>query len=111
QQCASRLRDVDVLALPTIARVAPTVSDAQMKSGFSDIKETQAACRFTFLGNLTGLPCGQAPIGSGESGMPVGLQIIGDAYAENEVLTVLAHLERIEAASVRQPLIAASPLD
>ncbi|MEM7637737.1 MAG: amidase [Pseudomonadota bacterium] len=111
QQCASRLRDVDVLALPTTARVAPTVSDAQMKSGFSDIKETQAACRFTFLGNLTGLPCGQAPIGSGESGMPVGLQIIGDAYAENEVLTVLAHLERIEAASVRQPLIAASPLD
>ncbi|MEO0884144.1 MAG: amidase [Pseudomonadota bacterium] len=111
QQCASRLRDVDVLALPTTARVAPTVSDAQMQSGFSDIEETQAACRFTFLGNLTGLPCGQAPVGSGESGMPVGLQIVGDAFAENEVLAVLAHLERIGAASVRSPVMGASPLD
>ena len=111
RQCASLLRDVDVLALPTTARIAPTVSTAQMTSGFSDIAEMQAACRFTFLGNLTGLPCGQAPVGSGEGGMPVGLQIIGDAFAELEVLAVLAHLERIGAASVRSPLIGASPLN
>lgn len=109
-QCADLLRQVDVLALPTTATEAPRVSEAQFRSGFSDVAALEAACRFTFLGNLTGLPCGQAPVGSGGSGLPVGLQIIGDAFDEAAVLAVLAHLERSQIASVRAPRISANPL-
>lgn len=98
QQCADLLREVDVLALPTTTGVAPRVSDQEMAKGFSDLSELKRACRFTLQGNLTGLPCGQAPVGAGEAGLPVGLQIIGDAFDKGSVLAVLAHLERIGAA-------------
>ncbi|MEM7138690.1 MAG: amidase [Myxococcota bacterium] len=108
-QVAALLRDVDVLALPTTASVAPRVTDKEMTESFSDIDAVRKACRFTFLGNLTGLPCGQAPVGSGEAGLPVGLQIIGDAFDEASVLAVLAHLERAGAARVREPRVSARP--
>jgi aspartyl-tRNA(Asn)/glutamyl-tRNA(Gln) amidotransferase subunit A len=107
---AELLRDVDVLALPTTASVAPTVTDHDLKTGFADTPALHAACRFAFLGNLTGLPCGTAPVGSGDAGLPVGLQIVGDAFDEASVLAVLAHLERIGVASVRAPRIPVHPL-
>ncbi len=107
---AELLREVDVLALPTTASVAPPVTDAEMRGGFADTPALAATCRFAFLGNLTGLPCGTAPVGSGEAGLPVGLQIVGDAFAEDDVLAVLAHLERIGAAAVRPPRISVNPL-
>ncbi|MEM1133439.1 MAG: amidase family protein [Pseudomonadota bacterium] len=110
QQCADLLRRVDVLALPTTASVAPKVTEREFRSGFSDVSALEAACRFTFMGNLTGLPCGQAPVGSGEDGLPVGLQIVGDAFDEGCVLAVLAHLERAGAAQARQPRVSANPL-
>src|SRR5690606_18390698 len=75
---ADALREVDVLALPTVVNVAPEVTDAEMSGGFADTPALAAACRFAFLGNLTGLPCGTAPVGSGDAGLPVGLQIVGD---------------------------------
>ncbi len=111
EQFADLLHMVDVLALPTTASVAPKITDKDMATGFSDVDALHAATRFTFQGNLTGLPCGQAPVGSGEEGMPVGLQIVGDAFDEASVLAVLAHLERIGAASVRKPRVAAVPFD
>ena len=104
------LREVDVLAMPTTADVAPVVSDDDMTLGFADTPALAAATRFAFLGNLTGLPAGTAPVGSGDAGLPVGLQIVADAYDEATVLSVLAHLERMEVAKVRAPRIAAHPL-
>lgn len=110
QDVADLLREVDVLALPTAVNVAPAVTDAEMKNGFADTPALADACRFAFLGNLTGLPCGTAPVGSGEAGLPVGLQIVGDAFDEDSVLSVLAHLERVGVAQVRAPRIHVRPL-
>ena len=60
-------------------------------------------CRFAFLGNLTGLPAGTAPVGIDPEGLPVGLQIVGDAWREEVVIGVLAHLERIGVANALRP--------
>jgi aspartyl-tRNA(Asn)/glutamyl-tRNA(Gln) amidotransferase subunit A len=109
-QTAELLREVDVLALPTTAQVAPLVSDADMTQGFADTPALAAACRYAFLGNLTGLPAGTAPVGSGDAGLPIGLQIVGDAFDEHSVLAVLAHLERAGVAQVREPRIPVHPL-
>jgi Asp-tRNA(Asn)/Glu-tRNA(Gln) amidotransferase A subunit family amidase len=109
-QAAELLREVDVLALPTTQSVAPPITDAELKQGFADTPALAAACRYAFLGNLTGLPCGSAPVGSGEAGLPVGLQIAGDAFDEHAVLAVMAHLERTGIASVREPRLAARSL-
>ncbi|HLV19859.1 MAG TPA: amidase [Polyangiaceae bacterium] len=102
QQAAEALRDVDVLALPTAADVAPKVTDAEMLSGFLDAAALAAACRFAFLGNLTGLPAMSVPVGA-VGKLPVGLQLVGDAWDEATLLQIAAHLERLGTAHVLRP--------
>lgn len=103
QELVEVLRKVDVIAMPTTATGAPKLDERDQGGTFSDPIALDAACRFAFLGNLTGLPAGTAPVGQDAEGLPVGLQIVGDAWQEHVVLGVLAHLERIEAAKVRRP--------
>lgn len=100
---ATLLRDVDVLALPTTLRGAPKVTDAEVRDGMTDTAEIASACRYAFLGNLTGLPAGTAPVGTDTRGMSLGLQIMADAWDEATVLQVLAHLERTGVAKVPKP--------
>jgi aspartyl-tRNA(Asn)/glutamyl-tRNA(Gln) amidotransferase subunit A len=100
---ASVLREVDVLALPSSKSVAPSVTDAEAQSGFIDTRALDGACRFAFLGNLTGAPAGTAPVGRSAGGLPIGLQILGDAWDEACVLAVLAELERQGIAEVVRP--------
>ena len=103
RELANVLRDVDVLALPTTATTAPAATDAEFDGSFLDARAVDAMCRFNFLGNLTGLPALSAPVGVDPGGLPIGLQIVGDAWDEATVLAVAAHLERIGAASARRP--------
>ena len=107
RQVADVLCDVDVMALPTVGCTAPVVTDQQAREGFVDPPVLDALCRFAFLANLTGLPAATAPVGTATDGMPVGLQIVGDAWDEAGVLAVLAHLERLEVAKVRRPKVTA----
>jgi aspartyl-tRNA(Asn)/glutamyl-tRNA(Gln) amidotransferase subunit A len=83
--------------------VAPSVTDAEAQSGFIDTRALDGACRFAFLGNLTGAPAGTAPVGRSAGGLPIGLQILGDAWDEACVLAVLAELERQGIAEVVRP--------
>ena len=92
---AKVLCDVDLIALPSVARSAPQVTDAEMRAGFVDPPLLDGMCRYAFLGNLTGLPAASIPVGSDRDGMPVGLQLIGDAWDEACVLQASAALERI----------------
>ncbi len=103
REVADVLGEVDVIALPTTARAAPPVNDDEARHGFIDPPALDAMCRFAFLGNLTGCPAGTAPVGTDRDGLSVGLQIVADAWDEATVLQVLAHLERIGAASVTRP--------
>jgi len=102
-ELAEALRDVDVIAMPATAVSAPPVSDDEARTGFIDPPLLDAMCRFAFLANVTGVPAGVAPVGSDRQGLPVGLQIVGDAWDEACVLQVLAHLERIGVARVQRP--------
>ena len=103
REVAVLLSSVDVLALPTTANTAPAITDADLTDGFVDPLALDAACRYAFVANLTGCPAGTAPVGLDESGLPIGLQIVGDAWDEAAVLQVLGHLERIGAARVERP--------
>lgn len=108
RQVAGLLRDVDVLALPTVGCTAPAATEEEARGGFVDPPVLDAACRFAFLANLAGLPAGTAPVGTASDGMPVGLQIVGDAWDDAAVLAVLAHLERMEVAQARKPAVTAA---
>lgn len=100
---AEVFQDVDVIALPTTAITAPRYTEAEERLPISDPTAIDGLCRFNFLGNLTGLPAGSAPIGFDSKGLPIGLQIVGDAWDEPTVLSVLAHLERMGVAQVKKP--------
>lgn len=104
-EVARHLRDVDVLALPTTGATATAASDAEMRGGFLDPPVLDSLCRFAFLGNLTGLPAATAPVGRDAAGLPIGLQILGDAWDEACVLQVLAHLERMGVARAERPAV------
>lgn len=97
------LREVDLIALPSTANTAPAIDDAEAKSGILDPDALAAACRFAFLANLTGLPAASVPVGLSSEGLPVGLQLIGDAWDEACVLQAAAHLERTGVATVTKP--------
>jgi aspartyl-tRNA(Asn)/glutamyl-tRNA(Gln) amidotransferase subunit A len=97
------LAGVDVIALPTTAITAPRYTEEDEKTAFSDSAALEGLTRFTFLANLTGNPAGTAPVGLDPAGLPIGLQIVGDAWDEVLVLSVLGHLERAGIASVRRP--------
>jgi aspartyl-tRNA(Asn)/glutamyl-tRNA(Gln) amidotransferase subunit A len=103
RELCQALAGVDVIALPTTAITAPRYSEEDEKISFSDPASLEGLVRFTFLGNLTGNPAGTAPVGLDGAGLPIGLQILGDAWDEVMVLSVLAHLERTGIASVRKP--------
>jgi Asp-tRNA(Asn)/Glu-tRNA(Gln) amidotransferase A subunit family amidase len=105
-EVARVLRDVDLLALPTTATTAIRVTDAEFDGGFLDAHAVDAACRFSFLGNLTGLPAASAPVGMDPQSLPIGLQLVGDAWDEATVLAATAHLERLGVAKAVRPTVA-----
>jgi aspartyl-tRNA(Asn)/glutamyl-tRNA(Gln) amidotransferase subunit A len=60
--------------------------------GYAD--EDWSWCPYTYPWNLTGLPAASVPIGFTAAGLPVGVQIIGGAYAEPTILRAAAAIER-----------------
>jgi aspartyl-tRNA(Asn)/glutamyl-tRNA(Gln) amidotransferase subunit A len=107
-EMARAFGDVDVVALPTTAASAARVDDAEFEAGFLDARALDACCRFNFLGNLTGLPALTAPVGLDERRLPLGLQLVGDAWDEATLLAASAHLERIGAARTERPAVTAA---
>ena len=110
REMARVFADVDLVAMPSVMSPAPKVSDTDLKTGFLDTSVIEGLCRFAFLGNLTGLPALSAPVGCDANGLPVGLQLIGDAWDEATVFAASAHLERLEIATPRRPRITADIL-
>lgn len=74
-------RDCDVIAGP----VAPSVAWRLGEQG-SDPVKAYLADIFTLPASLAGLPGMSVPAGTGDGGMPVGLQLIGNYFAEGTLL-------------------------
>lgn len=102
RQTAAALAGVDVLALPSTATTAPLYKSSEDRTAVLDTNATAAMTRFSFLGNLTGLPAGTVPIGL-SAGLPVGLQFIGDAWDEASVFAMMAQAERAGLTELPRP--------
>ena len=95
--------DIDLLALPSVGGPPPKVSELEEAMGFVDPVALDEVSRYVYVASLCGLPAGTAPVGFDDQGLPLGLQIIGDAWDEASVLQTLAHLERIGVSEVKRP--------
>lgn len=77
-ECAAVLRQVDVIASPTMSTPAPPFA------GF-DAMTTARRISFTGPYNLTGMPAISVPCGFTPAGLPVGLQLAGKPFDEPTV--------------------------
>jgi aspartyl-tRNA(Asn)/glutamyl-tRNA(Gln) amidotransferase subunit A len=100
---AAVLERVDVIALPTSAAPAPRYPLADVGISITDTHDLERALRYAFPANLAGLPAGQVPTGTSEGGLPVGMQLLGDAWDEVSILALMAHCERIGFAQLDLP--------
>src|SRR5262249_16903778 len=90
---ASALELVDVVVGPTMPMVAPRIGHTLEPDGPLNVVPRAIANRDTIPCNLTGMPAISVPCGFSQDGLPVGLQIMGAAFAEPLVLQVAAAYE------------------
>jgi aspartyl-tRNA(Asn)/glutamyl-tRNA(Gln) amidotransferase subunit A len=88
------LESVDVLAVPTVAIVAPRIDEKEVKIGRSREIVRLALLRFTFPGNLSRLPAISLPCGFSRERLPIGLQLIGRPFDEATLLRVALEYEQ-----------------
>jgi aspartyl-tRNA(Asn)/glutamyl-tRNA(Gln) amidotransferase subunit A len=80
------MKDVDLLAAPTLPIPAPPIDASEVAVGKSTEDVRLALLRLTRPGNLTGLPAISVPSGFTSGGLPTGLQLIGGPMSDAAVL-------------------------
>ena len=92
------LTGYDVLVTPTLT--VPPFSK-HLTDGYPTKIDDQSVIgvptdvMLTWVFNMTGHPVASVPAGFTDNGLPVGLQIVGRRFAEADLLSVAAELERI----------------
>ncbi len=102
RQMQTVFEQVDLLAYPSTADQAASYRVLDNGVEITDEVVTRALCRYTFLANLTGLPAGTVPLGF-HAELPMGLQLVGDAWDESSVLAAMAHCERLGLTTMDRP--------
>jgi aspartyl-tRNA(Asn)/glutamyl-tRNA(Gln) amidotransferase subunit A len=82
-------------AAPTVAWKIGEKSDDPVANYLADI--------FTLPASLAGLPGMSVPVGFGEGGMPVGMQLIGNYFSEAKLLNAAHRLQQATDFHSRQP--------
>ncbi|MGY8905467.1 MAG: Asp-tRNA(Asn)/Glu-tRNA(Gln) amidotransferase subunit GatA [Burkholderiales bacterium] len=89
----------DVIAGP----VAPTVA-WHLGDKTDDPVANYLADIFTLPASLAGLPGMSVPVGLGSGNMPVGMQLIGNYFAEGRLLNLAHHFQQVTDWHSRQPV-------
>jgi aspartyl-tRNA(Asn)/glutamyl-tRNA(Gln) amidotransferase subunit A len=79
--------------------ITPTVPETALKCRMVQSLETYQTDICTVSVNIAGLPAVSVPCGFDGAGLPVGMQIIGDKFREDTILSV-AHAFEIETDSI-----------
>ena len=88
------MRDYDLLLTPTLTTPAfPVHTQGPERVGGRYVRDT-AWLSFTYPFNLTGQPAATVCAGIANDGMPVGLQVVGRAMADADVVRAAAAYER-----------------
>jgi aspartyl-tRNA(Asn)/glutamyl-tRNA(Gln) amidotransferase subunit A len=89
KRCEQFFESYDLLLTPTTPIAAPTIE------GHDAVEQAGRLTRFTAPFNLTGLPALSLPCGFTEGGLPIGLQIVGRAWADSKVLNAGYAFEQV----------------
>ena len=100
----------DALLSPTTSCEAPLLDPRALQGGMVDPALNAAVSRFTFAGNLSGLPCVSIPCGVGPQRMPLGLQLIGAPWREGALLRTASRVDTVMP-SLPEPVLVAASMD
>jgi aspartyl-tRNA(Asn)/glutamyl-tRNA(Gln) amidotransferase subunit A len=85
------LKQVDAIIAPTVPITAPLIGENVVQIESTEEPVRGALIRLNRPANFTGLPAISLPCGWSEENLPIDLQLIGGAWAEEQLL-VVAHL-------------------
>lgn len=88
RQSYDLLKQVDILAGPTVPVTAPTIGEKEVQVGDTRMPTGAALVQYTRAFNLNGLPTISVPCGFSNAGLPIGLQLAGRAFEDAVVLRV-----------------------
>ena len=103
RQSHTLLKEVDILAGPTVAVTAPPIGDVEIRVGGTPMHVVNALTQYTRAYNLNGLPAISIPCGFSKGGLPIGLQLAGRPFDEETVLRVAYAYEQATSWKERQP--------
>jgi Asp-tRNA(Asn)/Glu-tRNA(Gln) amidotransferase A subunit family amidase len=86
--------EVDMLALPSVPAPAPPIENPIVTLPSGPAPADHANVRQSGLGNLTGVPGINVPVGIHSSGLPMGLQLMAPWDAEARLLDAAKHIEQ-----------------
>lgn len=90
----SFLQDFDVLACPVVGLMPePVENEYPTEIDGQPLEDYISWLRFSYLSTTTGLPSISVPVGFSDSGIPVGLQLIGPHRGEARLLAVARAVE------------------
>jgi aspartyl-tRNA(Asn)/glutamyl-tRNA(Gln) amidotransferase subunit A len=95
REWAEMFRRIDVLVTPTTPIPAPQIGAKTVIIGRFEEDARLASTRLVRGINALGLPALSVPCGRTRAGLPIGLQIVGRAWAEGTVLAAGAAFERL----------------
>ena len=99
-------RDFDMLLTPTIATEPPRIGELFEDSAADPtmpMMKAGAMCPFTPLFNVSGQPAISLPMHWSQSGLPIGVQLVGKPWGEAELIRVSSQLEQAAPWITRRP--------
>jgi Asp-tRNA(Asn)/Glu-tRNA(Gln) amidotransferase A subunit family amidase len=101
------MSDWDCIILPTVAQVPPQL-DTFLAVTERASDDDLAYIPFTYPFNISGQPALSLPMGWSSSGLPIGVQFVGQPYGEALIIALAAEVERAAPWAAKYP---AHPLE
>ena len=98
--------DVDVVVMPTMRELQPTINEALANEEDPKIHEPKETSNCSW-GNTFGLPTISIPCGFSKAGLPIGMMITGPRFSEGRVLAVANAYEKANDWHTRRPKLSA----
>ena len=94
---------VDAIIAPTLPIAAPRIGEKEIEIGSEKETVRSALVRLNRPANLTGHPAISIPCGFSNSGLPIGLQLIGPKWSEARMLAIALAFEDATDWHARRP--------